>query len=162
MHFLKQNENSVQSDPDSQCTTNHMELSLVPKQNKKKNQRYHHVTKNRYDILRMQSLIVNHSNLTQPDLTMEKSSRFLTVETHKLFTLLQSIVIQVSPHYFFTTLNKERNQPYLQLRGRLNGKMLALGFVYPKSASIVLLENEKKKKRQSIAFSAKYYPTQVP
>ena len=48
--------------------------------------------------------------------------------------------IKVSPLYFFATLIKERNPPYLQLRRRLNGKM----FVYPKSATIVLQKNEKK------------------
>ena len=36
------------------------------------------------------------------------------------------------------SLNKERNPPYLQLRRRFNVKMLVLGFVYPKSASIIL------------------------
>ena len=34
---------------------------------------------------------------------------------------------------FFGTLKEERNPPYLQLRGKLNDKMMVLGFVYDKS-----------------------------
>ena len=37
-------------------------------------------------------------------------------------------VYRVSPNYFFATSNKERNPPYLQLRRRLNGKMLVFEF----------------------------------
>ena len=68
----------------------------------------------------------------------------------------------VSPLYFFATLNKERNPPYLQLRKRLNGKMLIFGFVYPKGASIVLQKVRKNTTYQTIAFFAKYLPTHVP
>ena len=53
---------------------------------------------------------------------------------------------QVSPLYFFASLNKERNPPYLQLRRGFIGKMLVFGFVFPKSASIV---QQKKKMRKN-------------
>ena len=62
----------------------------------------------------------------------------------------------VSHLYFFVTLNKERNSPYLQLSRRLNDKMLVLGFLYSKSTPIVQQKNAKKPTCQTIAFFAKY------
>ena len=64
--------------------------------------------------------------------------------------------LQVSHLYFFATLNKERNSPYLQLSRRLNGKMLVLGFLYSKSTPIVQQKNAKKPTCQTTAFFAKY------
>ena len=56
--------------------------------------------------------------------------------------------------YFFPTLNKEQNSSYLQLRRRLNGKLLVLEFVYSKSAAIVQRKlREKKQQVKRLRFS---------
>ena len=54
----------------------------------------------------------------------------------------------VSHLYFFAPLNKEQKRSYLQLRRKLNGKMLVLGFVYSKSAS--KLKQKKRRKNQHV------------
>ena len=59
----------------------------------------------------------------------------------------------VSHLYFFSKLNKEPNSSYLQLRRRLNGKMLVLGVVHSKSASIVQQKMRKNQHVKRLRFS---------
>ena len=55
-------------------------------------------------------------------------------------------LIRVSHLYFFLILNKEQNSSFLQLRKRLFGKMLVLGFVYSKKYIHSPAKKCKKKK----------------
>ena len=63
----------------------------------------------------------------------------------------------MSPHCVFATLKKKRNARDLGLPRKLNGKKLALGFVYSKSIPVVQQKMRKNQNVNRLRFSLNTY-----
>ena len=104
-------------------------------------------------------------NLT--DLTLRQIRELLTaviqlavsnlyVMGNNACALTRSVLCYGVTPLLFPYIEKEQNSSYLQLRSKLNGKMLVLAFVYSNSTSIVQQKNATKPARQTIMFFVKY------